>query len=234
MDSAAEKLKLGKGVAFVKSQLKRLRQEDETWEADFRAMPKSIRQSATHYVGMVLSQPDRILLAQSDVNQSPTVNDLATLLADAMQRPLFEGQHRPSRILLRDNPKWKPLFPALNDIGVQVDLVGELPLVNEEFDDFIAHMNKARSAKATKPPKEQRMVEKTFPAIVRWVRWYGHIEIGDQDSLGFVARALDYGGLIFEDDKPRTLAESMAALEAALVRWFDKEGIEIEDCRSFS
>ena len=29
-------LKLGKGSAFVKTRLKRLRQEDETWEADFR------------------------------------------------------------------------------------------------------------------------------------------------------------------------------------------------------
>lgn len=31
-----EKLKLGKGVAFVKSRLKRLRQGDDVWEADFR------------------------------------------------------------------------------------------------------------------------------------------------------------------------------------------------------
>src|SRR5262245_47402000 len=35
-----EKLKLGKGAAFVKSRPKRLRQEDETWEADFQALPK--------------------------------------------------------------------------------------------------------------------------------------------------------------------------------------------------
>src|SRR5438270_10513798 len=35
-----EKLRLGAGVAFVKSRLKRLPQEDETWEADFHALPK--------------------------------------------------------------------------------------------------------------------------------------------------------------------------------------------------
>jgi hypothetical protein len=35
-----EKLSLGKGAAFVKGRLKRLRQEDETWEADFQALPK--------------------------------------------------------------------------------------------------------------------------------------------------------------------------------------------------
>jgi hypothetical protein len=33
---------LGKGAAFVKSRFKRLHQEDETWEADFRALPKPI------------------------------------------------------------------------------------------------------------------------------------------------------------------------------------------------
>jgi hypothetical protein len=40
MAKELDKLKLGKGNVFVKSQLRRLRQEDETWEADFRALPK--------------------------------------------------------------------------------------------------------------------------------------------------------------------------------------------------
>lgn len=51
-----EKLKLGKGVAFVKSRLKRLRQEDETWEADFRALPKPMMQRETHYLGLVVKK----------------------------------------------------------------------------------------------------------------------------------------------------------------------------------
>lgn len=61
-----EMLQLGKGVAFVKSQLRRFPQEDETWEADFRALPQAVTQSATHYLGMVLTQPDGFLLADSD------------------------------------------------------------------------------------------------------------------------------------------------------------------------
>src|SRR5262249_26147102 len=82
-----ERLKLGKGAAFVKSRLKRLRQEDETWEGDFRALPKPITQRQTHYRGMVVA-PDDSLLADSHVGGRPTVNDLATLLAQAMRRPL--------------------------------------------------------------------------------------------------------------------------------------------------
>lgn len=218
-------LKLGKGAAFVKSQLKRLRQEDETWEADFRALPKPMMQTATHYVGMVLSQPDGFLLAETEINQSPTVNDLAALLAHAMKRPLVEGQHRPSRILLRGNPKWRPLFPALKEIGVEVVLADELPIVAEALAEFLAHMKKAHSAGKVTPTVEQANVEKTFPSIAKWVKSYGHIEIGDQESFGFVVRALDYGGLVFEDDKPSTLAEAMAALEARLARWFEEEGV---------
>ena len=217
-------LKLGKGAAFVKSQLKRLCQENETWEADFRALPKPMMQTATHYVGMVLSQPHGFLLAETEIHQSPTVNDLASLLAHAMKRPLVEGQHRPSRILLRGNPKWKPLFAALQEIGVEVAVVDELPIFAEAFDEFLEHMKTARSAGNVTPTAEQTKVEKAFPAIAKWVKSYGHIEIGDQESFGFVVRALDYGGLVFEDDRPSTLAEALAALETRLAQWFEEEG----------
>jgi hypothetical protein len=56
----------------------------------------------------------------------------------------------------------------------------------------------------------------------------GHIEIGDQEGLGFVAMALDYGGVVFEDDRPRRLAEAMAALEEGLTAWYEDQGMELE------
>ena len=56
---------------------------------------------------------------------------------------------------------------------------------------------------------------------------YGHIEIGDQKGFGFIVRALDAGGLVFEDDKPTTLADALAALEKGLTEWFKDEGIEV-------
>ena len=79
-----------------------------------------------------------------------------------------------------------------------------------------------------KPTTEKASVEKLFPAVAQWVR-DGHIEIGDQEGFGFVARALDYGGLTFEDDRPNTLAEALAALERGLRGWYEEQGIEIED-----
>jgi hypothetical protein len=81
--------------------------------------------------------------------------------------------------------------------------------------------------KKRKPHEEG--VEQLFPAVARWVRGYGHIEIGDQEIFGFVARALDYGGLAFEDDRPDTLAEALASLERGLAEYFKREGIEREE-----
>jgi hypothetical protein len=43
------------------------------------------------------------------------------------------------------------------------------------------------------------------------------------------SRALDYGGLAYEDDKPDTLAEAMASLERGLTEYFEREGIEREE-----
>src|SRR3954451_3637594 len=80
-----EKLRLGKGAAFVKSRLKPLPQVDETWEADFQALPKPVMQNQTHYLGMVVTAKGS-LLADSLVHGRPTVNDLATVLAHAMRR----------------------------------------------------------------------------------------------------------------------------------------------------
>jgi hypothetical protein len=92
-----EKLRLGEGAAFVKTRLKRLSQEDDTWEADFRALPKPLTQTETHYLGLVVTKRFGFLLADSHVEGRPTVNDMATLLAHAMRRPLTEGGHRPRR-----------------------------------------------------------------------------------------------------------------------------------------
>ena len=76
------------------------------------------------------------------------------------------------------------------------------------------------------PSAEQAKVEALFPAIAEYVRGYGSVEIGDQEGFSFVVRAIGYGGLDFEDDRPDTLAEAMAALEVGLARWFEEPGVE--------
>lgn len=220
-------LNLGKGATlFVKSRLKRLPQEDETWEADFCALPKPMMRSDTHYLGMVVTQPHGDFLANLEVNQRPSVNDLATLLAQAMRRPLTEGAHRPRCLHVRGHRQWGKLFPHLAELDIEVSVRQELPKVREAYRDFLRHTRDASRARMVTPSADQATVEKMFPAIAKWVTGYGNIEIGDQESFGFVVRAIDYGGQVFEDDRPDTLAEAMAALEKGLAQWFKDQSIE--------
>jgi hypothetical protein len=224
-----EKRKLGKGVAFSKATLKRLPQQDETWEADFQALPKSLGQSDTHYLGLVVTRNGDEPLAESRVEGRPSVNDLAALLVAAIKRPATGKPRRPERVLVRGHHQWRELFPHLAEICIEVSVERELPAVTGVYRQHLVRERDARAAGATKPTSAQLAAERLFPAITLWVNSYGHIEVGDQEGFGFVVRALDYGGLVFEDDKPLTLAAALASLEEGLRQWFRRERIEVPD-----
>jgi hypothetical protein len=226
--AAEEKLKLGKGVAFDKSRLTCLHQIDETWEADFRALPKPIDQTVTQYRGMVVTEEGGSLLSESQVHGRPSVNDLATLLAHAMRRPLLGKSRRPKLVRLRGHHQWRELFPVLKELGVEVSVERELSGIEQAYRDHIRRLRDEHRVGMVKPSPVQAKVETMFPAIARYVRGYGYIEIGDQESVRFVVRAISYGGLDFEDDRPDTLAEAMTVLEAGLTRWFEEQGVELD------
>jgi hypothetical protein len=73
----------------------------------------------------------------------------------------------------------------------------------------------------------QKRLDQEFLAIAWWVQEAGWIEVGQQENFGFVARALNDGGVVFEDEKANTLAQAMAALEEGLRQWLREEGIEV-------
>src|SRR3954471_6409305 len=124
-----EKLKLGKGAAFVKSRLKRLPQGDDTWEADFQALPQPMMQTETHYLGMVVTKEGGSLLADMAVHGKPSANDLATLLAHAFHRRLDGDARRPKSIRLRGHHQWRELFPVLEELGIEVSVEEKLPRI---------------------------------------------------------------------------------------------------------
>ena len=225
MAKKRQQLKLDSGSAFSKGRLRRLRQEDETWEADFRALPKPPYQNPTHYRGIVVTKKGEVL-ADSHVEDRPEASDLAALLTLAMQRPATGVAHRPSRLYVRGHHQWRELFPHLKYLGIKVSVRQELPKMQKAYKDYLRKMQEARRATMVRPTKEQQTVEELFPTIAKWVQGYGHIEIGDQEMFGFVARALDYGGMAFEDDRPETLAEAMAVLEQGLAEYIKRERIE--------
>ena len=138
---------------------------------------------------------------------------------------MTDQAHRPRRVAFRGNPRWEEMFPHLHQLGIEVSVQNELPVVVEVYTDFLRQMRRARSNPLILYSPSPTDVQKSYPAIAKWVNGYGHIEIGDQEGFGFIVRAIDYGGVIFEDDKPNTLAEAMAALEKGLAEYFEREGI---------
>ena len=221
------RLKLGKSAAFVKTHLKQAPQAKETWEADFRALPKPAKQTETHYLGLVVALPKGDPLVYMPVEYTPTVNDLADLLAKAMNRPLTGSPRRPERIHLRGNPRWEELFRHLNELGIEVAIQDELLELEEVHLDFLRQMGRVNPAPIIMLSRRPPPVAEQFPAISRWVQERGRIEIGRKEA-GFVVRAMDDGGPVFEDDRSKTLTAAMAALEAGLTRCFGEEHIDLE------
>jgi len=207
------RLKLGKRASFVKTHLKQLPQEDETWEADFRALPKSAGETETHYLGLAVALPKGDPLVYMPVEYTPTVNDLADLLADAMRRPLTGSARRPQRIHFRGNPRWDELFPHLKELGIEVTLHDDLTELEEVCLDFLRQMRKAS-------PGPIIMLTHRPTSIGAWVQESGWIEVGQRKGGGFVARAFDDSGLVFENNISNTLVEAMATLEKGLAGRF--------------
>jgi hypothetical protein len=152
-----QELKLGR--AFSRGHFKRLRREDETWEADFRALPKPIMQSQTHYLGIVVTKQKGMVLAETHVAGRPEANDLAALLAQAMRRPAAGKAHRPRRLHLRGHPQWRELFPHLEKLDIKVAVRQELPKATKGYENFLRRMKDTHRAKMVKPSPEQAAVD---------------------------------------------------------------------------
>lgn len=130
---------------FVKTHLKRLPQAEDVWQVDFQPFPEAGRgRKRPCWLGVVLSQTDDFILADQILDMPPSVNDLARLLADGMRRPLIETPHRPSRIVLRNNPLWGEILPHLNELKIEVVLQDMLPEWDEMLADFARRQAKAR------------------------------------------------------------------------------------------
>ena len=132
------KLKLGKSSWFVKRRLSWLPQEDLVREADFCPLPEVL---GGLWLGLVVSHHDGSVVAQDILEHAPDVNDLATLLAEAMQRPLMEQTRcRPKAFHLRDNPEWDELRPHLAQLRIEVVVTEKLLKWEEVFADLIDYL----------------------------------------------------------------------------------------------
>jgi hypothetical protein len=128
-----ENPKLGKGAALVKRDLRWLPLTDSEFEADFWLDTVISSKRRERWIGAVFDKEFGGLLAMENVQfPPPTANGLATILFNAMSRPLNEGdRQRPHTIYLRDRPQWRELLPHLRELGIEVVVGEELPMFNE-------------------------------------------------------------------------------------------------------
>jgi hypothetical protein len=167
------------------------------------------------WIGLVVSHTEEFILAQVTVEKPPSVNDLAILLADALRRPWGGQAHRPRTLHLRARPEREELLPHLEDIGIRVVNQTHLPAWDHAFEKFQNQLEATMPRGRMLMLPTQPSMASLFPAITTFVQTCGWIEIGKQEG-GFVARALDSGGLVFEDSESRTWAAALHALEQGL------------------
>jgi hypothetical protein len=213
------KLKLGKGMAFVKSHIRCLPQSDMVWEVDFLPAPEPECKRLgldELWLGLVVAQDGGLHLSYSMLDVSPTVNDLAKLLGEAMRRPLVESASRPLCIHLRDNAEWHQLLPHLTQLRIEVDTREALPLWDQASSDFFLRMRESPLQPVSLFEPMLTDLEKHLPTLTRWVQARGRIEIGVDAADGLVVRALDSSGVVFEDTESKTLRRALIALEQGI------------------
>jgi hypothetical protein len=221
MKQAPDRLILGKTSHFVKSHLSRLPRTDEVWEADIQPMSVSGWNARRHgelWLGMVLTRLEDFHLALLSHEDAPTINDLANLLAKAMERPWVMEARRPARILLRNNPQWQELIPHLKQLKIEVETQEELPLWDDAAAEYVRKLKASwigRDVPIITVPQE---FDDAFPAVVTWVKTQGRIEIGGEGEQGFVVRALDVGGVVFEDKTGKSVGEALTALQKRIAQ----------------
>jgi hypothetical protein len=213
------KLKLGKGNAFIKSRLRMRLLWEDVWEADYvPALIQSRRWKihGNHWLGMVISQSEDLILADEILDRPPSVNDMARLLASAMEAPLVVEPHRPGEIHLRTDSHWSALLPHLAELGIEVVLDEKLPRLEKASDDFFAERSLPALMSEERPGLGLSNVDQALPILSTWVRTTGCVEIGAQGGAGFNVKIRDRDRTVLEIEGAQTLEEALRVLEKAI------------------
>jgi hypothetical protein len=104
------------------------------------------------------------------------------------------------------------LFPHLNELGVEVTVQDDLPELEEVYLDLLREVRKASPGPIIMLSPGPADPGRQFPALGQWVGESGWVEVGRRKEAGFVTRALDEAGVVFENNSGTTLAAREEAL----------------------
>ena len=118
------------------------------------------------------------------LRSAPTVNDLAKLLAEAMERPWLMGARRPGQILLRNDRTWRELLRHLKQLKFAVETRTELPLWDATAEDYVRQLRASRMGQEVPVLVLPPDLDETFPAVARWLKRQGRIELAGEGGAG--------------------------------------------------
>ncbi len=102
---------------------KRLPQEDDVWQSDFRQVPNWMEidgERTRPWLALVTSPVRELILAHEVTGEKPTPALLWDMLVQAMQHPTMGAPHRPSELQVRPGEPWESLRSHLDEIGVRL------------------------------------------------------------------------------------------------------------------
>lgn len=128
-----------KGTAFPKTLLQRLKRGKHIWEVDFQRIPVPEGDRVTAFLGLAV-RPDHHLVAVTLLDHAPAADDLAGLLAYAMQEPRGSRPQRPLGVRLRNRREWAELLPHLLDLDLELHLTNTLRTFDAAAHDLISKL----------------------------------------------------------------------------------------------
>jgi tetratricopeptide (TPR) repeat protein len=128
---------------LVKERLRKLPQEDDVWQADFRQLPlwfESGRERKRPWIVLVASRSTDLMLAHVVEEDQPSAEVLWDRLAQAMRRPLAGEPHRPTELQLRAGDAGRALQPHVEELGIDCVLTDELSPWDAKYESLRRHL----------------------------------------------------------------------------------------------
>ena len=122
---------------------KRLPQEDDVWQSDFRQVPNWMEidgERTRPWLALVTSPVRELILAHEVTGEKPTPALLWDMLVQAMQHPTMGAPHRPSELQVRPGEPWESLRSHLDEIGVRLAPTEDLRPIRGALEGLSEHL----------------------------------------------------------------------------------------------
>jgi hypothetical protein len=120
-----------------------LPQRFDVWEMDARQLPATVRvgeQEVKPWMTVVVSRTDGDVLTFELTHEAPAPDALWDTLLKAMQAPEAGEPHRPTQVLVRQEPWRDALGPRLQPLGIECATDAELGEADAVLEGLSAHL----------------------------------------------------------------------------------------------